>query len=318
MVGSSAVAGWAGSKARQYYLGGTSSSACPPDQGDLVLASSPTVASKGSRLYLAFQLTGQPLTDVVYAVGPSGSVPGSNGLLPRHQDMASGSISLSGGSPATGGGGGDGDGDDDGGEGKGKKKSKRSGEDDDEEAKGEKRHTSSPASSSSSVTSNGGLSSKRRHGVLAVVSWGALVPIGAALARFLKHRADPLWFYAHATAQGLGSVVGAVAITAGFRLHDADEGSVAAHKAVGVVALVCACLQLTAALARPARETKARRYWNWWHHGVGRAAVVLGVVNVLYGMSVAGEREEWSYVYGVLVGVFLVACLVLEEWRRRQ
>lgn len=109
MVGSSAVAGWAGS-ARQYYLGGTSSRSCPPDQGDLALASSPAVASKGSRLYLAFQLTGQPLTNVVYAVGPRGSVPVSNGLLQQHQDMASGTISLSGGgsgggSPATGGGG---------------------------------------------------------------------------------------------------------------------------------------------------------------------------------------------------------------------
>lgn len=117
MVGSSAVAGWvtpdgAGS-ARQYYLGGTSSRACPPDQGKLALgrgAAAPTVVSKGSRLFLAFQLAGQPLTDVVYAVGPSGSLPGSNGLLPQHQDMAAGTISLSGsggsggGSPATGGG----------------------------------------------------------------------------------------------------------------------------------------------------------------------------------------------------------------------
>ena len=116
MVGSSAVAGWvtaagAGS-ARQYYLGGTSSSSCPPDQGKLALArgaAAPTIVSKGSRLYLAFQLAGQPLTGVVYAVGPSGSLPGSNGLLPQHQDMASGTISLSGGSsgggsPATGGG----------------------------------------------------------------------------------------------------------------------------------------------------------------------------------------------------------------------
>lgn len=114
MVGSSAVAGWvtaagAGS-ARQYYLGGTSSRSCPPDQGKLALAkgAAPTIVSKGSRLYLAFQFAGQPLTDVIYAVGPSGSLPGSNGLLPQHQDMASGTISLSGGSgggsPATGGG----------------------------------------------------------------------------------------------------------------------------------------------------------------------------------------------------------------------
>ncbi|CAO1942631.1 unnamed protein product [Urochloa humidicola] len=131
MVGSSAVAGWAGS-ARQYYLGGTSSRSCPPDKGDLALARGATVAvSKGSRLYLAFQLTGKPpLTDVIYAVSPSGTLPGSNGLLPRHQDMASGTISLSGGgtggagggSPATGGGGdadGDGKGSGEGGDEKG-------------------------------------------------------------------------------------------------------------------------------------------------------------------------------------------------------
>ncbi|CAL4946162.1 unnamed protein product [Urochloa decumbens] len=111
MVGSSAVAGWSGAgTARRYYLSGTSPSSCPPDQGDLALArGAAVVVSKGSRLYLAFQLAGQqPLTDVIYAVGPSGTLPGSNGLLPRHQDMASGTISLSGGagvSPATGGGG---------------------------------------------------------------------------------------------------------------------------------------------------------------------------------------------------------------------
>jgi hypothetical protein len=154
--------------------------------------------------------------------------------------------------------------------------------------------------------------------VLAAVSWGAVVPAGAALARFLK-RHDPLWFYAHVAAQGLGSVLGAAAIVTGFKLDDADEGGpVATHKAIGIAVLVGACLQATALLARPAKETKARRYWNWFHHGVGRAAIVLGVANVLYGLSLASERQEWSYVYGIIVGVFAVVCLVLEEWRRRQ
>ncbi|CAO2167355.1 unnamed protein product [Urochloa humidicola] len=319
MVGSSAVAGWAGS-ARQYYLGGTSSGSCPPDKGNLALARGATVAvSKGSRLYLAFQLTGKsPLTDVIYAVGPSGTLPGSNGLLPRHQDMASGTISLSGGgtggagggSPATGGGG-DGDGGDDGGEGKGAGKSSGEGSGEGgEDEKGERR--TSPASAS---ISGGGafLTSKRRHGVLAVVSWGVLVPLGVALARFCK-RLDPFWFYAHVVAQGLGCVVGAVAIAAGFKLDDADE--VAAHKAIGVAVVVGAGLQATALLARPAKETKARRYWNWYHHGVGRVAVALGVANVFYGFSLANERQEWSYVYGIFIGIFAVVFLVLEEWRR--
>ncbi|KAF8642771.1 hypothetical protein HU200_067156 [Digitaria exilis] len=311
MVGSSAVAGWAAgagagsSAARQYYLGGTSSSSCPPDQGKLALvaAAPPTVVSKGSRLYLAFQLAGQPLTDVVYAVGPTGSLPGSNGLLPQHQDMASGTISLSGG--------GTGDGDDDGGEG-GEGKSKR-GDNGDEGDEGKGARSTSPASSSTSGT-GAFLSAKRRHGVLAVVSWGVLVPSGVAFARFLK-RFDPFWFYAHAVAQGIGFVVGVLAVVAGFRLGDDDE--VAAHKAIGVVVVVCACLQVMAVLARPAKETKARRYWNLYHHNVGRVAVALGVANVFYGLSLANERQEWSYVYGVFIGIFAVVYLVLEEWRRR-
>ncbi|OEL21176.1 Cytochrome b561 and DOMON domain-containing protein [Dichanthelium oligosanthes] len=325
MVGSSAVAGWVTSagagSARQYYLGGTSSRSCPPDQGKLTLArgaAAPTIVSKGSRLYLAFQLAGQPLTDVVYAVGPRGSLPGSNGLLPQHQDMAAGTISLSGGSssgsgsgsPATGGGDGEGDGD-----GEGKDKSKGAGEGSDDDGKGERR--TSPSSASSSGASGGGafLNAKRRHGVLAIVSWGVMVPAGVALARFFK-RFDPFWFYAHVVAQGLGFVLGVLAVVAGFRLDD-DEGPVATHKAIGIVVLVCACLQVMALLARPAKETKARRYWNWYHHNVGRVAIALGVANIFYGLSLANEGQEWSYVYGIFIGIFAVVYLVLEEWRRR-
>ncbi|KAG8054381.1 hypothetical protein GUJ93_ZPchr0001g30657 [Zizania palustris] len=120
MVGSSAVAGWVAADgtatAKQYFLGGTSSGSCPPDKGKLALtpAVQPTIVSKGSRLYLAFQFSGQPLTNVIYAVGPTGKLPGSSGLLSQHQDMAAGTIKLpsgtsgggGGGSPAAGGGGG--------------------------------------------------------------------------------------------------------------------------------------------------------------------------------------------------------------------
>ncbi|BAF06988.1 cytochrome b561 and DOMON domain-containing protein At3g07570 [Oryza sativa Japonica Group] len=332
MVGSSAVAGWVASggvgTARQYYLGGTSSRSCPPGQGKLSLstgAAAPTIVSQGSRLYLAFQFSGQPRTDLVYAVGPAGSLPGTNGFLAQHQYMTSGTITLptgtsgggGGGSTSTGGGGGGGDSDDgnEGGGGEGKGKHKHSGGDGDgDEGKGGRR--TSPSSSSSATASGaaGGLSSKRRHGVLAVVSWGAMIPAGVAMARFMK-RFEPLWFYAHAGVQGLGFVVGAVAIVAGFRLDGEDD--VGAHKAVGVAVLVCACLQVMAVLARPIKEAKARKYWNWYHHYVGRAAVVLGVGNVFYGMSLAKEGDEWSYVYGIFVGVCAVAYLVLEEWRRR-
>lgn len=104
MVGSSAMAGWiAGGGpgiAKRYYLGGLSSKRCPPDQGSLdPVQGKSLIMSQGSRLYLAFQLNGaQPPQRLIYAVGPQNNQPSSDGYLPRHRTMASGSIDLSGGS----------------------------------------------------------------------------------------------------------------------------------------------------------------------------------------------------------------------------
>lgn len=95
MVGSSAVAGWiAGGGSgvvKQYALRGTSSKDCPPDQGSLQLVPAKSaILSLSSRLYLAFQLnTSQPQTRLIYAVGPRGSLPGSDFSLAEHEDMAS-------------------------------------------------------------------------------------------------------------------------------------------------------------------------------------------------------------------------------------
>ncbi|KAL5228351.1 hypothetical protein ABZP36_016616 [Zizania latifolia] len=165
MVGSSAVAGWVAADgtatAKQYFLGGTSSGSCPPDKGKLALspAAQPAIVSKGSRLYLAFQFSGQPLTNVIYAVGPTGKLPGSSGLLSQHQDMAAGTIKLpggtsgggGGGSPAASGGGGDGDDGNEGGEGKGDDGGKSGGKGG--EGTGETPTTTTSASTSGASTS---------------------------------------------------------------------------------------------------------------------------------------------------------------------
>jgi hypothetical protein len=43
------------------------------------------------------------------------------------------------------------------------------------------------------------------HGALMLVSWGLLIPAGAVLARFFKHR-EPLWFHLHRSVQVVGLV----------------------------------------------------------------------------------------------------------------
>lgn len=94
MVGSSAMVGWISSgmgTANQYYLGGTSSSSCPPDKGNLnVVKNSTIMLSQSSMLYLAFEITvDQPTPHLIYAVGPRGKLPSSSGYLSEHRDMAS-------------------------------------------------------------------------------------------------------------------------------------------------------------------------------------------------------------------------------------
>ncbi|KAJ3681398.1 hypothetical protein LUZ60_015887 [Juncus effusus] len=316
MVGSSAIAGWVSSGSgtvKQYYLGGTSSKSCPPDQGDLKLVKgSPLIISKSSRLYLAFQLSAVPQTNVIYAVGP-GNLPGSNGYLPQHSNMGSGTISFSGSggtnSTTSGRNSGDDDGDDD--ETSSTKKNGDNGGDDDGDNDGRK------DTKSSTLTSNFILNSVKRHGLFVLIGWGILMPVGVAMARFGK-KCDPFWFYAHVSIQGIGFLIGTIGIIMGFGLDDeGGEGNVDIHKALGIVILVCGCLQVMAILARPTKESKLRRYWNWYHHYVGRGAILLAFVNIFYGFHISHENEKWSYIYGTFIGIFVVIYLVLDEWRKR-
>lgn len=93
MVGSSAIVGWIASDGtgtiKQYALNGQTPSQVLVDQGNLnVLSNSSMIISQSSRVYLVFQLnTNQPLTRLIYSVGPTGFFPTSpNFALMEHRD----------------------------------------------------------------------------------------------------------------------------------------------------------------------------------------------------------------------------------------
>ncbi|XP_074314904.1 cytochrome b561 and DOMON domain-containing protein At3g07570-like [Silene latifolia] len=76
MIGSSAMVGWmylnGTSKVLQYDLKGKDSKSVLPDKGNLtVIANSSSLFVQSDRMYMAFQLsTPQPLTNLLYAIGP--------------------------------------------------------------------------------------------------------------------------------------------------------------------------------------------------------------------------------------------------------
>ncbi|CBI38284.3 unnamed protein product, partial [Vitis vinifera] len=334
MVGSSAIVGWVGSNGgiKQYYLGGTQSSSVEPNKGSLqVLGNTSAALSQSQRIYMAFQLdTTQPQSKLLYAVGPQGQFPSSPEFrLSQHEYKIStridyltgqatipylGLLSLF----------------------------------DQALAKRMTYLASLTTHAFSDFFSHffdliyynilcniesqfvslmdcqsGTVQTpysrlRMSHGVLNMLGWGVLMPIGIIVARYFK-QFDPTWFYVHVSIQSGGFILGSVGVVCGLVLNDRINANVAKHKALGIVILVLGCLQVTAFLARPDKVSKVRKYWNWYHHGVGKVLIALAVVNVFYGIHLGNAGNGWNAGFGVVLASLLIVAIVAEfrKWARK-
>ncbi|MBA0617825.1 hypothetical protein Godav_027243, partial [Gossypium davidsonii] len=50
----------------------------------------------------------------------------------------------------------------------------------------------------------------------------------------------------------------------------------------------------------PGKESKVRKYWNWYHHNGGRIVILIAIANVFYGIHL-GEDDgtSWNAAYAV-------------------
>ncbi|CAI9298566.1 unnamed protein product [Lactuca saligna] len=152
---------------------------------------------------------------------------------------------------------------------------------------------------------------KRIHGILNAVGWGVLLPIGVMIARYLRH-VGRLWLYAHSSIQLSGFIIGLAGIITGLILNGRIDINVAKHKAIGIIIITLGCLQVIAILIRPSKDSKVRKYWNWYHHNVGRLLILFAIFNVFYGIYLAHAGSEWNVTYGVFLGIIVTVALSLE------
>ncbi|KAF3652500.1 Cytochrome and DOMON domain-containing protein, partial [Capsicum annuum] len=134
---------------------------------------------------------------------------------------------------------------------------------------------------------------RRSHGLLNMVGWGILMPIGVMVARYLRQY-DPIWFYSHATIQSLGFILGFAGVISGLILNSRLQNNVNKHKGLGIVILLLGCLQVIAVLVRPDKESKIRKYWNWYHYTAGRILILLASINVFYGIHLGNAGTSWN------------------------
>ncbi|GER54590.1 cytochrome b561/ferric reductase transmembrane [Striga asiatica] len=152
---------------------------------------------------------------------------------------------------------------------------------------------------------------RRSHGLLNMLGWAILMPIGAMVARYMR-KWDPIWFYSHAAIQSLGFILGLIGIICGLVLENRLNASVNRHKGIGITIFVMGCLQVIAILARPDKTSKVRKYWNWYHFVVGRTLIFLAAVNVFYGIHLGNAGSSWNAGYAVVLATLFIIALILE------
>ncbi|PKU69443.1 cytochrome b561 and DOMON domain-containing protein At3g61750 [Dendrobium catenatum] len=149
---------------------------------------------------------------------------------------------------------------------------------------------------------------KRNHGALAIFGWGVLLPIGAIIARYCKEW-DLLWFELHLAFQFAGFLFGLAAVVTGISLYNKIHADVRVHRGIGIFLLVLGILQILAFFVRPDKDSKIRRYWNWYHHWVGRLLLFFSAINIILGIKVGEAGTPWKVGYGINLTIILLACI---------
>mmetsp|Transcript_37108 Transcript_37108/g.82554 ORF Transcript_37108/g.82554 Transcript_37108/m.82554 type:complete len:617 (+) Transcript_37108:171-2021(+) len=153
------------------------------------------------------------------------------------------------------------------------------------------------------------------HGLFMGLAWGVLLPAGALIARYLRHK-DPLWFKLHRAIQASGVVcalVGFILIWVGGARNPGF-----AHGIIGLLVMALGLQQPINAYFRPHKGEPRRDAWEWLHKGGGYSALLLGLINVSLGTLLVVAPGGLWIAWFVWMSVGLAATLVLElmRWRK--
>ncbi|KAL4298466.1 cytochrome b561 and DOMON domain-containing protein At3g61750 isoform X2 [Arachis hypogaea] len=159
--------------------------------------------------------------------------------------------------------------------------------------------------------SDGLIQMRRNHGIVGIIGWGLILPVGAIVARYLRHK-DPLWFYLHSVIQFVGFAFTLGTVLLGIQLYNNMHAHIPAHRGIGIFVLVLTILQILAFFLRPNKDSKYRNLWNLYHSWSGRMALFFASLNIVLGMQAAGAGSDWKIGYGFLVSIIIIAIVVLE------
>jgi hypothetical protein len=165
------------------------------------------------------------------------------------------------------------------------------------------------------------------HGSLMFIGWGVILQFGAFWARYAKKLPKvgelPAWFFIHRLFQPLGYIIA----VAGFIIaivFTAQSGTAhfsTVHPGLGLATMILGLIQIVIAPFRPhppnkekgeTEPTMIRKLWELKHWYVGRAALILTVITIFFGLRAIGAVVGLYAAYGAFVGFTVLMYIVFE------
>ncbi|KAG6641746.1 hypothetical protein I3843_09G094300 [Carya illinoinensis] len=159
---------------------------------------------------------------------------------------------------------------------------------------------------------------KNVQGVLIIIGWGTMLPIGVMIARYFKNFpiAWSEWYSVHIIFQGIGYTLGTIGWGIGICLENTLRLHISkAQRVLSIIVFICTTIQMLAIFWQPKKEAEHRRCWEVYHHFLGYAVIVLIITNIFLGINDEDQAEKWRWVYGVILGVLALIALALETYR---
>lgn len=156
------------------------------------------------------------------------------------------------------------------------------------------------------------------HGVLSIIGWGVILPIGVIIARYFKKgpiqwNEHDQWKHAHKACQACGYIIGATGWAIGLWLGTSSKYySFPKHGAFGVSIFTFATLQTLALRLKPHKNDDLHMYWSIYHHSLGYALLAVISVNIFKGIKILQEEDTWRPAYIAIIASLVFIFFVFE------
>ncbi|EYU33657.1 hypothetical protein MIMGU_mgv1a026502mg [Erythranthe guttata] len=153
------------------------------------------------------------------------------------------------------------------------------------------------------------------HGILNIVGWGTLLPVGVIIARYFRRfpKEWKWWFTFHVSCQTIGYILGLSGWALGIWLGNTSKYySFTCHRSLGIIIFTFTTIQMVALRLKPKSGDEYRSYWNMYHHFLGYALLALISVNIFVGISIIGAGRAWKWAYIGILGCLGAVALAFE------